>query len=81
MFAVQSLEEAYRTPGEEPLKPINSLAIPIELSDFQDVLSADKAGNLPVHTVYDYVIQLEEGRDLPYRPIYPLSQKELEALH
>jgi hypothetical protein len=36
---------------------------------------------LPQHRPYDCTIDLKEGAQLPFRPIYNLSQDKLVALH
>jgi hypothetical protein len=35
---------------------------------------------LPLDTVVKYTIPIEEGKDIPYGPIYALSAKELRIL-
>ena len=50
-------------------------------SDFADVFSPDLATKLPEHTeINTYAIDLEEGKQLLYRPIYNLRPIELETL-
>ena len=55
--------------------------VPAEYSDFADVFSPDLATELPEHTeIKDHVIDLEEGKQPPYGPIYSLGPVELETL-
>ena len=60
---------------ETPIK------VSAEYSDFADVFSPDLATELPEHTeIKDHVIDLEEGKQPPYGPIYSLGLMELETL-
>ena len=55
--------------------------VPAEYSDFADVFSPDLATKLPEHTEINiYAIDLEEGKQPPYEPIYSLGPVELEIL-
>ena len=50
-------------------------------SDFVDVFSPNLATELPEHTeINTHTIDLEEGKQPPYRPIYSLGLVELETL-
>jgi hypothetical protein len=55
--------------------------IPIQYHDFKDVFEKKNANILPEHCPYDFVIELQEGIQLPFGPINNLSQTELVALH
>ena len=55
--------------------------IPEEYSDFTDVFSEEKALVLPERTESNqHAIELEEGKQPPYGPIYSLGPVELETL-
>ena len=55
--------------------------VPTEYSDFADVFSLDLASELPEHTgINDHAIELVEGQQPPYGPIYSLEPVELETL-
>ena len=55
--------------------------IPTEYSDFSDVFSEEKASILPeVTELNQHVIELQEGQQPPYGPIYSLGPVELETL-
>jgi len=54
--------------------------LPISLKDYKDVYSVDNAKRLAPHRDIDLAIELQPGKEPPYRPIYPLSPKELAAL-
>jgi len=43
-------------------------------------MGKEAADALPEHSAYDHEICLKEGEKPPWGPIYPLSEKELEAL-
>ena len=55
--------------------------IPDEYSDFADVFSEEKALVLPERTeLNEHAIDLEDGKQPPYGPIYSLGPVELETL-
>ena len=57
-----------------------SVSIPVEYSDFEDVFSKESTAVLLEHTkINTYAIDLEEGKQLPYGPIYSLEPMELET--
>ena len=51
-----------------------------EYADYGDVASEENASTLPAHQDHDHVIELQPGTQPPHRPIYNLSEKELEVL-
>ena len=76
------------TPGIHPdraaqiaLLLTEEVKIPEEYSDFTDVFSEEKALVLPERTESNqHAIELEEGKQPPYGPIYSLGPVELETL-
>ena len=55
--------------------------IPAEYSDYSDVFSAENVAELPENTgMNEHAIELEEGKELPFGPIYSLGPVELETL-
>jgi len=73
------------TPTSEPLnsQELESLhnQIPSEYHDFLDVFSKSKADKLPDHNpAYDHHINLEDGKQPLFGPIYNLSKVESAAL-
>ncbi len=55
--------------------------LPVELQNYQDVFSKEKAETLAPHRQgVDLAIETEEGKQPPYGPLYPLSPAELEVL-
>ena len=55
--------------------------VPAEYSDFADVFSPDLVSKLPEHIgINDHTIELVEGQQPPYGPIYGLWPVELETL-
>lgn len=42
--------------------------------------SKTKADRLPPHRPYDHTIELEDGKQPPFGPIYPLAAQELKSL-
>ena len=76
------------TPGIHPDRaaqivslPTEEVKIPDEYSDFTDVFSEEKALVLPERTkLNEHAIDLEDGKQPPYGPIYSLGPVELETL-
>ena len=55
--------------------------VPAEYLDFADVFSPDLASELPEYTgINNHTIELVEGQQPPYGPIYSLGPVELETL-
>ena len=55
--------------------------VPAKYSDFADVFSSDLSTELPEHTeINTHAIDLEEGKQPPYGPIYSLGPVELKTL-
>ena len=61
--------------SEDPLK-----TVPEEFRQFLSIMGKEAADALPQHTVYDMKIDLKEGTIVPWGPIYPLPEAELEVL-
>lgn len=58
----------------------STTSIPERYRDFEDVFQKKNADILPEHRPYDCAIDLEEGAQPPFGPIYNLSQTELAEL-
>ncbi len=57
------------------------VTIRVEYSDFADVFSKESAAELPEQSdINEHVINLDPGKQPPYRPIYSLGPIELETL-
>ena len=57
------------------------VTVPTEYSDFADIFSKKSANVLSEQTeANEHAIKLEEGKQLPYGPIYSLRPVELETL-
>ena len=70
-----------RQKGSSSFFAHQKVQIPDEYSDFVDVFSEKKALVLPkCIKLNEYTIDLEKGKQPPYRPIYSLSQVELETI-
>ena len=55
--------------------------VPAEYSDYSDVFLAENAAELPENTgINEHAIELEEGKQPPFGPIYSLGPVELEML-
>jgi hypothetical protein len=55
-------------------------SLPDALSSYQDVFEKDQATALPSHKLADHRIQIQEGKEPPYGPLYNLSERELRIL-
>jgi Reverse transcriptase (RNA-dependent DNA polymerase)/RNase H-like domain found in reverse transcriptase len=54
--------------------------LPEEYQDFADVFAENEEDHLPQASSVQHSIKTEEGKPVPYGPIYPLSQLELRTL-
>ena len=79
--------QAAQVHGNEPIQiaALNqkeaSTKVPAKYLDFSDVFSAKEALMLPEQTkLNEHAIELEEGKQPPYRPLYSLGSVELETL-
>ena len=55
--------------------------VPVENSDYSNVFSAENAAELSENIeMNEHAIKLEEGKQLPFEPIYSLGPVELETL-
>ena len=54
--------------------------IPWQYRDYQSVFNGQYADELPPHRSFDHAIDMVEGKEPPWGPIYALSEKELEVL-
>jgi hypothetical protein len=68
----------YATPISE--EKTSTASIPERYKDFEDVFQKKNADMLPEHRPYDCAIDLQEGAQPPFGPIYNLSQIELAEL-
>lgn len=68
----------YATPIKEDCK--SGVELPVQYEDFTDVFEKKKADVLPDHRPYDCAIDLQNGAQPPFGPIYNLSKNELDEL-
>ena len=54
-----------------------TVTLPKVYNDFEDVFSTDNASHLPLHEDHDHAIDLIDGKQPPYEPIYSLPENEL----
>lgn len=54
--------------------------VPKRYQEFSRVFSPEAAAELPEHRSFDHAIDIKEGEQPPWGPIYALSEKELAAL-
>ena len=68
----------YTIPTSEQIQASSQL--PVQYKEYEDVFEKKNADILPQHRPYDCGIDLQEGTQPPFGPIYSLSQNELAAL-
>jgi Reverse transcriptase (RNA-dependent DNA polymerase) len=56
-----------------------SPAIPEKYQDLADVFSEEADGVLPDHAEHDHPIDVEPGKEPPFKPLFNLSEKELKV--
>jgi hypothetical protein len=54
--------------------------IPEKFQQHVKVLGKELADKLPEHKPYDHAMDLKDGEQLPWGPMYPLNEMELQAL-
>jgi hypothetical protein len=69
----------YATPMDTSTE-IGVQEIPMQYHNFKDVFEKKNADILPEYRPYDCAIELQDGAQPPFGPIYSLSQMELAAL-
>jgi hypothetical protein len=67
---------ATKAPDTKQLKEV----VQEEYHEFMDLFGEPLTQELPPHRTFDYQIQIKEGKEVPFGPIYHLSEKELGAL-
>ncbi|KAG8916674.1 hypothetical protein FRC01_002921 [Tulasnella sp. 417] len=75
----QSISARIEEGQVKPTQPIEEV-VPPALHEYLSVFSEGEASHLPPHQSYDCAIDLEEGADPPFKHLYNMSPKELEAL-
>lgn len=76
------LEVPPRKSEEARLAEVSALhsVVPSMFHQFLSVFGNEFFVKLPPHHAYNCAINLEEGKDTPYGPIYPMTPKESLAL-
>jgi RNase H-like domain found in reverse transcriptase/Reverse transcriptase (RNA-dependent DNA polymerase)/Integrase zinc binding domain/Integrase core domain/Chromo (CHRromatin Organisation MOdifier) domain len=59
---------------------VKEITLPSEYQDFADVFAENEEEHQPQANSVQHSIETEEGKPVPYGPIYPLSQLELRTL-
>jgi hypothetical protein len=67
----------FPSPNVEP----HSHEIPSQDQEFKDVFEKKNVDTLSKHQPYNCAINLVEGKQPPFKPIYNLSQDKLVVLH
>jgi hypothetical protein len=64
----------------DPAEVDPATIVPEKFQQYVKVLGKELADKLPNHKLYDHAIDLKDGEQLPWGPIYPLNETELQAL-
>ena len=70
----------YAIPAAEAKTNDEKATLPSKYVEYSDVFSKESADLLPQHRKYDCAIDLKDGLQPPFGPIYSLTQPELAAL-
>jgi hypothetical protein len=54
--------------------------VPFKFKKWTDIMITEAEQRLPSHKPYNHTIDLQDGQHLPWGPVYPLSETELEVL-
>ena len=54
--------------------------VPWQYRDYQSLFNGQYSDKLPPHRSFEHTIDMVEGKEPPWGPIYALSEKELEVL-
>ena len=68
----------YATPIANETRSMSTL--PEQYKSYQDVFEKKNVDILPQHRLYDCAIDIEDGAQVPFGPIYNMSQDELATL-
>ena len=55
--------------------------LPKKYREFSKVFRQEAAAELPPHCEFDHAIDIKEGEQPPWGPIYPMSKNELRVLY
>ena len=69
----------HATSVSETYDLVDLLVVPEDYHDFANVFSKAKADTPAPHQPYDLKITLEDGKEPPQPPIYPLSTSKLKT--
>jgi hypothetical protein len=64
----------------DPAKVDPTTIVPEKFQQYIKVLGKELADKLPDHKPYDHAIDLKDGEQPPWGPMYPLNETELKAL-
>jgi hypothetical protein len=72
---------SYVTSVNPDLAEVNPSTIVLEkFQQYVKVLGKELTDKLPDHKPYDHAIDLKDGKQLPWGPMYPLNETELQVL-
>jgi hypothetical protein len=64
----------------DPAEVDPTTIVPEKFKQYVKVLGKELADKLPDHKPYNHAIDLKDGEQLPWGPMYPLNETELQAL-
>ena len=65
---------------EEGEKEITLNSLPREYLRYKKLFLQERAEKIPPPRTFDHTIELKEGAEAPWVPIYPISQYQLDVL-
>jgi hypothetical protein len=68
------------TTTKAPTKEEITKLVPEKYPTFINLFGEPLAQELPPHRTFNHLIRIKKGKEVPFRPIYHLSKKELAAL-
>jgi hypothetical protein len=81
LYHYDAIVIGYVTSVKPELAEVDPITIiPEKFQQYIKVLGKELADKLPNHKPYDHAIDLKDGEQPPWGPIYPLNETELQAL-
>src|SRR5690606_20213142 len=76
----EDIEQLLVAIEEVSISDKNKQEIPEQYREFEELFKDKAIGQLPPRRDYDHAIPIQDGKTVPFGPMYKLSPKELEEL-
>jgi hypothetical protein len=80
MLSGVAIEDDFNIPGFDEHSTKDTITLPDQIQDFQDVFSEQASKELPILEGAEHAIDLKAGAEPPYGPIYSLNEQQLRIL-